>query len=72
MSSSKPKAPTAHGLPIDGYVRVSQLIDLLQLSRTTIWRLEKNAVLPASVRFGRHKVFRVADIREFIATHGKA
>jgi predicted DNA-binding transcriptional regulator AlpA len=72
MSSINPKAPTAHGLPLDGYVRVSQLIEILRLSRTSIWRLERDQVLPASVRLGRNKVFRVADIREFIATHGKS
>lgn len=71
MQTSRSNAPSTSGsLPIDGYLRVSQLVSLLQLSRTTLWRLERANALPASLKIGRSKLWRVDQIREFIASHG--
>ena len=52
----------------DGFIRIKELMELLQLSRSTIWRMTKNGILPPKVKISQRTVgWYRADIDNFIA-----
>ena len=52
----------------NGFIRVKELMELLQLSRSTIWRMTKNGILPPKVKISQRTVgWYRADIDDFIA-----
>ena len=53
---------------LEGFIRVKRLSQLLEVSRSTIWRMEKSGVLPprVSITGSRSVGWRVGDIKEFL------
>jgi predicted DNA-binding transcriptional regulator AlpA len=55
-------------LPETGFVRLSTILKIIPISRSTWWKGVKSGKFPKSVKIGdRITVWRVDDIREFIA-----
>ncbi|PIE46016.1 MAG: DNA-binding protein [Gammaproteobacteria bacterium] len=53
----------------DRILRAKEVISLTGLSRTTIWRLEKQGEFPARVSLGGNRVgWRVSEINHWIGT----
>ncbi|RYG90991.1 DNA-binding protein [Loktanella sp. IMCC34160] len=58
-----------HGLP-EGvtYLTVRQVMQVLSVCRTTVWRWEKDGILPEARRFtGRTRRWHIDEIRAFLA-----
>jgi predicted DNA-binding transcriptional regulator AlpA len=50
-----------------GFIRVKELMQLLQLSRSTIWRMEKKGILPPKVTISERTIgWYRKDIEAFI------
>lgn len=61
-----PTAPTT--LPATGFVRLSRVLELIPISRSTFYAGQAKGVYPASVAIGlRARAYRVEDIRALIA-----
>ena len=54
------------------YITTTQLVEKLQLSRTTIWRKIKDGELPAPVKFGPNNRWLESQIDEFMAKQVEA
>mgnify|MGYP000594867546 CR=1 FL=1 len=55
-------------LPVEGYVRLPQILHALPIGRSTWWQGVKEGRYPASIKLGeRTTVWRVEDIRNVIA-----
>ena len=54
---------------ISGFVRINELMDILSVSRSTIFRMERDGILPQKVQISKRAVgFRITDIERFIKT----
>ncbi len=52
---------------LSGFVRVKELSTILGVSRSTIFRMERDGILPPKVQISQRAVgFRVSDIEAFI------
>ncbi len=61
------------GEPTSGFMRMKELIKLLQLSRSTIWRMERDGILPARVKISSRAIaWRRNEIENFIKTRTTA
>ena len=50
-----------------GFVRPKTLIEILDVSRSTLWRMEKAGILPKRVKIGSRSVgWRADEIEEFV------
>ncbi len=53
----------------DSILRWPQVAKLTNLSRTTIWRMEKEGTFPKRVKIGPHSVgWKSSDIQEWLKT----
>ena len=54
---------------IAGFVRINELMDILSVSRSTVFRMERDGILPHKVQISKRTVgFRTTDIEKFIKT----
>lgn len=70
LSDAAPaSAPPA--LPATGFLRQPQVLLLVPVSKSTLWRRVQDRTFPQPVRLvGRVTVWRVEDIRRWIAQQG--
>ncbi|MGE0107961.1 MAG: helix-turn-helix transcriptional regulator [Thiomonas sp.] len=61
---------TLHHNDRDGLATVSQVTDFLQISRSTLWRLEQQGAI-CGVRIGRSLRFRWEDLRALAGSQQK-
>jgi len=54
------------GLPQEGYVRLSALIGVVPLSRTTIWRKVSKGTFPKPTKVGASTLWPVEAIRAWL------
>lgn len=60
-------------VPTIGFFRLSQILQLLPVSRATVWRKVKAGTFPKPVKLSRNiTAWKVADVREWMenAAHG--
>ena len=56
-----------HTLPNQGYIRVSQLLQFIPVSRSTWWLWVKEGKAPAPIKLGpKITAWRVQEVHEFI------
>lgn len=56
---------------MDGYVSLNDLIALARLSRSTIWRLERQGLFPARRHLSRRRVgWRKSEIEKWLDSRG--
>jgi prophage regulatory protein len=52
---------------INKIIGLPQLLELIPLSRTQIWRLEKQGAFPARIKIGQRRIgWRASDIQKWI------
>jgi predicted DNA-binding transcriptional regulator AlpA len=57
-------------LPESGFITMDQVLQLLPVSRATLHRYIKSGKFPASIKLGRLALWKVDDIRSWMAkTH---
>lgn len=57
-------------LPESGFINKDQVLQLLPVSRATLYRYIKSGKFPASIKLGRLSLWNVDDIRSWMAkTH---
>jgi predicted DNA-binding transcriptional regulator AlpA len=72
MSNSIQK-PSLSDLPVEGYVRLPQVLSVIPVSKSAWWAGIKSGKFPKSVKLGhRTTAWRVEDIRDLIAKTGGA
>jgi predicted DNA-binding transcriptional regulator AlpA len=55
-------------LPREGFARLSNVIRILGIKKTTLWNWVKTGYFPKPVKLGpRTTAWRVGDVRDFIA-----
>ncbi|MES2215221.1 MAG: AlpA family phage regulatory protein [Pseudomonadota bacterium] len=54
-----------------GFMRLSEILQLIPIGKTTWWTGVKSGRFPKSVKFGRNTFWRVEDINSFIESVGK-
>lgn len=58
--------------PIEGFMRMPQVLHLLGISRTSLWRGIKEGRFPKAVKLGpRTSAWRVEDIRKLINSYAE-
>jgi len=56
------------GLPVTGFLRENQLLEILPFSHATLWALVRDSRFPAPYRLGKRiTAWRVEDVRTYIA-----
>lgn len=56
-----------------GFIRLEELADLLQVSKSTIYRMEQKGVLPARTLISERTIgWQVSEIEEFIRSRNQA
>jgi prophage regulatory protein len=62
----------AFSLPAEGFVREAQLLQLVPVSSTTLWRMIQDKRFPESVQiYKRISMWRVADVRKWMDAQGQ-
>jgi prophage regulatory protein len=65
--------PSVGGLPVEGYVRLPQILAVYPISRSGWWAGVKSGRYPASVKLGpRTTAWRAADIRRLLSEQPSA
>ncbi len=55
-------------LPLDGYVRLTQLLEVIPISRASVWRKVRSGSFPAPFKLSqRITAWRVEDVRKWMA-----
>lgn len=66
----------AHGFPIrsvDQILRLPEVLRIVGLSRSTVYRLAANGDFPQPIRLGRRSTgWRLSELTEWLATRGRA
>ncbi len=56
----------------DRIIRAKEVVEMTGLSRTTIWRMERNKSFPARVSLGKNSVgWKLSDIQKWISARNK-
>ena len=56
----------------DRIIRAKEVVEMTGLSRTTIWRMERNKSFPARVSLGKNSVgWKLSDIQKWLNTRNK-
>jgi predicted DNA-binding transcriptional regulator AlpA len=72
MEESTPAKPAVLEVPATGYVRMRQLVEIVPLSRPTIWRWVKLRKFPMPVRIdNKVTVWRLEDIHAWMREKGR-
>lgn len=67
MNSSEQLAKESTPSDAAGYLRLSGVLDLFPVAKSTWYGLVKLGIAPAPVKIGASSMWRVADVREFLA-----
>lgn len=68
MPTQLPQAPV---LPETGFLRLTQLLTFIPVSKSTLWRRIKDGSFPAPIKLSeRVTVWRVEDVRRWIQKFG--
>lgn len=67
-NSAQAQPPAARTRPPKGFVSIEQVLELVPVSRVTLWRMENEGRFPARVEWAQRRVvFRRAEVDRWLA-----